>query len=508
MGGITPVPIATSSAPTATPRLADALVTIDAAQSVHPISPLIYGLNGAPAEVLAALRPGLNRWGGNPSTRYNWRLGNAWNAGSDYFYRNGDYDYKGKSASDDFVREALAADAEVLLTLPTLGWVAKNNDLDTCSFPTSDGGCGDAEKANCENPGPIADPKRANAPTDVKSALAWLKHLEDQKLAPVRFIAMDNEPDLWGYTHYDVHPTCTTYAEIRDTYLEYAVAVRKAIPAAELLGPVSCCWHFYWNSPAGPADRKEHGGADLLPWFLQQVRKHDEQAGMRTLDVLDIHYYPEGLYNDQDDPETTAHRLRSTRSLWDKTYIDESWINEPVMLIPRMKALIDQHYPGTKLGISEWNWGADGSIGGALALAEVLGIFGREDVYLASYWRYPAPQSPGFFAFKLFTNYDDQGGRFAGTSIHTKSDRPDRVSAFAAADLAKRQITLLLINKDPRREQSALLDLPGGTLQGSAQLYRYSAANLQAIEQHTVESLAAPITLPAQSLSLFVFSAE
>ena len=47
---------------------------------------------------------------------------------------------------------------------------------------------------------------------------------------------------------------------------------------------------------------------------------------------------------------------------------------------------------------SEWNWGADKTMNGALALADVLGILGREDVYLANYWRYPEPQSPGFFA--------------------------------------------------------------------------------------------------------------
>ena len=33
---------------------------------------------------------------------------------------------------------------------------------------------------------------------------------------------MDNEPELWGHTHYDVHPACPTYEEILDRYLTYA----------------------------------------------------------------------------------------------------------------------------------------------------------------------------------------------------------------------------------------------------------------------------------------------
>jgi hypothetical protein len=123
-------------------------------------------MNQAPKEQQQALGIKLNRWGGNPSTRYNWKLSNAWNAGRDYFYRNGDYGYTGSSA-------------------------------------------------------------------------------------------------------------------------------------------------------AGATDKANHDGQDFLPWFLDEMRWHDQQAGVRTLDVLDVHYYPEGLYNDDDDvdPATAAHRLRSTRSL-------------------------------------------------------------------------------------------------------------------------------------------------------------------------------------------------
>ena len=40
------------------------------------------------------------------------------------------------------------------------------------------------------------------------------------------FIAMDNEPELWGDTHYDVHPECPTYEEILDKYLD----VRRGDP--------------------------------------------------------------------------------------------------------------------------------------------------------------------------------------------------------------------------------------------------------------------------------------
>jgi hypothetical protein len=511
----TPVPV--SAVPAASPTSAAAnpggaqgtVIRVDATQNVHPISPLIYGMNQAPVAMQQSLGVRLNRWGGNPSTRYNWKLGNAWNAGSDYFYRNGDYGYTGSSASDDFVAETLAAGGDALVTLPTLGWVAKNNDANTCSFPTPDGQCGDADKASCDTPGAIADPTRANVPSDVSSIVAWVKHLLVEKKYTVRFFEMDNEPDIWGTTHYDVHPKCTTYNEIRDKYLEYASAVRAVAPQAELIGPSTCCCFLYWNSAAGAADKASHDGQDFLPWFLDEVRRHDQQAGVRTLDVLDIHYYPEGLYNDNVDTATAAHRLRSTRSLWDKTYVDESWISEPVNLISRMKQLLVEHYAGTKLGISEWNWGADKDINGALAIADVLGIYGREDVYLATYWRYPEQGSPGFYAFKLFMIYDDRGGHFGDTSVQALSDAPNQVSAYAGLNSAKDRLTVMLVNKDPNNAMAVNLDIKNFNHQGKATLYRYSAANSGGIVStpFALDSQGA-ITLPAYSISLLVIEAH
>ena len=63
---------------------------------------------------------------------------------------------------------------------------------------------------------------------------------------------------------------------------------------------------------------------------------------------------------------------------WDTNYVDPSWINNVIMLIPRMKSWVATNYPGTKIGITEYNWGAEPSINGATAQADILGIFGRE----------------------------------------------------------------------------------------------------------------------------------
>ena len=479
-------------------------IDVDAGSDVHPISPYIYGVSGAPPDYLLALDAHLNSWGGNANTRYNWQLGNAWNAARDWEYRNGDYGYKGKSASDDFISQTLSTGADVLMTLPTIGWVASNNDNNTCSFPGADGKCSNAKGASCRQAGEVADPNRANVPSDVNSIVAWVKHMTADAKYNVRFMAMDNEPDVWGETHYDVHPKCTTYDEIRDKYIEYADAVRAVAPKALLFGPVSCCWYYYWTSMAGPGDKAAHGNKDLLPWFLEELRKHDEKSGVRTLDVLDIHYYPAGFYNDQVDAKMAAGRLRSTRSLWDKTYPDESWIKDPVYLIPRMKEMITANYPGTLFGISEWNWGADKTMNGALAIADVLGIYGREDVYFATYWRYPELNQPGFFGFRMFTNYDGKGSDFGDTSVRASSFDQDKVASYASLDSKTGKLMLMLINKDPDNEAQIKLNIKGFTPSGKGDLYRYSQAQIKAITHDALTFSDGNMVLPAYSISLVI----
>ena len=115
-----------------------------------------------------------------------------------------------------------------------------------------------------------------------------------------------------------------------------------------------------------------------------------------------------------------------------------------------MHEWIDQYYPGTALAINEWNWGADETVNGALAIADVLGIFGREGVDMAAYWTYPPVGSPGAQAFRVFTNYDGAGGGFGDQSLPvTTSVDPDDVSVFANLDTLTDDVVLVAINKRP-----------------------------------------------------------
>ncbi len=462
-----------------------AQVNIDLNKDVHPISPMIYGISTTSRDVILDLRPGLNNWGDNSSSRYNWELGNAWNTGRDDSYHNTNFGVVSSSASDLFVSLSQSINAATRLTLPTLGWVAKNANPQTCSFPLPDGSCGNAEEASCLVPGEVADPELANVESNVDWVIQWVNRLMGR--SAITIFALDNEPDMWGITHYDVHPQCTTYQEILQKYLEYAVPVREAAPKVKLAGPVTSGWNYYWNSPAGTSDKQQNGGEDFLPWFLDQLKKHDTENETSTIDVLDIHYFPEGLNNQDADPETAAHRNRAPRSLWDPTYVDKSSINEPVNLIPRMKDIIAEHYPGLQLGISAWNFGADENINGALAIADVLGIFGREDIYYASYLKSPPKDKPGAFAFKMYTNYDGLGNSFGDTSVQASSDMPDLITAYASVEQRTGRIHLMIINKHPKSSIKVKVNIADFEAPRRVVLYQYSREVLDKIVMTNVK---------------------
>ncbi len=523
----------------AAPTAATVAVTVNARAGRHAISPLIYGMAMAPEDYVSDLRLPLNRWGGNDKSRYDWVLGNAENAAHDWGYRNRTASNAvlppaSSSAADALVRADRAHGAATLLTVPTIGWVARDADNGNASTNVPDGGgpgLAGAEGAIAGyNPAAnrsrtsVRSVARKGAPFTDRPSLTggvvyqdeWVYHLKktfgDGAHGGVQFFAMDNEPDLWDSTHTDVHPARMGYDDVLRSFLDYATAVKAVDPTALVTGPVSWGWTGYNHSALDrgddnfktSADQARHGGTPFLPWFLGQVRAHDARTGARSLDVLDVHFYPQaaGVFSGQTDKATQALRLRATRSLWDPTYSDESWVGVPVRLIPRLKEWIASGYPGTRLGITEWNFGADPQINGGLAIADVLGIFGREDVYLADYWAYPNKDSPGYLAFKLYRSPDGRGNGFGDVSCAASSADQGRLGVYAATDSRTGELTLMLINKMSKATITAPLTIKGVSPAGTVKMWRCDADNPKGIAAYPSALLPSVLTLPPQSMTL------
>jgi uncharacterized protein (TIGR03437 family) len=171
-----------------------------------------------------------------------------------------------------------------------------------------------------------------------------------------------------------------------------------------------------------------------------------------------------------------------------------------------MQQWVNQNYPGTKLAITEYSWGATNVITGAIAQADILGIFGAYGLDLGTLWGQPATTDPGAFAFKIFLNYDGNGSQFGGTGVSATSSDPDTLSIFAAQRVDS-ALTVLVLNKTTGAIGDSI-SLANFTPAGAAQVWQYSPANLAAIVRQTADinvggnSLTA--TFPAYSLTLLV----
>ena len=515
---------------------------IDASQVQGDISPHIYGINFADETLADDLQLPVNRWGGNATTRFNWQNDTS-NRASDWFFENipntnaAPGDLPDGSAADLFVEQNLRTGTASLLTIPMIGWTPASRAV-TCGFSVAKYGpqmATDPWQPDCGN-GVLPDGLTVitgNDPLDTSISITetfvqnWVSHLTGKygfsTGSGVTFYNLDNEPMLWNETHRDVHPGPAGYDEIRDLTLQYGAAIKAVDPGARLLGPTVWGWTAYFYSAldwdaggswwSNPVDRNAHGGEPFLPWYLQQLAAYETAEGMRLLDYLDAHYYPQApgvALSSAGDPVTQALRLRSTRSLWDPTYVDESWIggsgDPPVQLIPRLQGWIEDHYPGTKLAITEYNWGALDHINGALAQADVLGIFGREGVDLATLWAPPAYDEPGAFAFRVYRNYDGQGNKFGELSLSANSADQDQLAIYAAERIQDRALTVVVINKTSAALTSAV-NLSGFMPAPGAEVYRYSAGNLGDIELLAPQAVGPggfTAVFPAESITLFI----
>ncbi len=512
----------------------------------HPISPYIYGMNFADEDLAAELRLPVRRWGGNSTTRYNWQ-NDTLNTGSDWFFENIPQDnahpesLPNGSTTDHFIEQNRRTGTQTLLTIPMIGWTAKRRTSGhpfDCGFQVSRYGTQDEVDSwdtNCGNGLSGGSPITSNDPTDTSIAITplfvqdWMTHLSDKYGSAanggVRFYNLDNEPMLWNSTHRDVHPTGAGYDELYTRTVQYAAAIKTTDPDAKTLGPVLWGWTAYYYSAldittGGPSwwdtrpDRKNHGDIPFVQWYLQQMQAYQTQHGTRLLDYLDLHYYPqaEGVFSDSPgDASQQALRLRSTRSLWDPTYSDESWIADTeggpaVRLIPRMHAWVNANYPSTNLAISEYSWGAMCHINGALTQADVLGILGRERLDLATLWGPPSSDQPGAFAFRMYRNYDGLGSGFGETGVSATSADQSQLAVYAAQRTADSALTVMVINKQADT-LSSTITISGFSALGVVHVYRYSNQDVSAI-QHladtTLTSGSLSTSYPGSSITLLV----
>ncbi|MEO7913118.1 MAG: glycoside hydrolase family 44 protein, partial [Roseiflexaceae bacterium] len=203
-----------SGTPAADPAGSGPALAVDTSADRHAISPLIYGMNFPDPALLNDLGLTVQRWGGNATTRYNWRNDTS-NRASDWFFENVPNEnanvaaLPNGSSSDTFVDQGQKAGVKTILTIPLIGWTPKSRAI-SCGFASATypdqhklddaHGCGDGTT-------PGGKPIVGNNPTDTSQAIGpdfvgdWVQHLVTQfgtgEENGVAFYNLDNEPFLW-----------------------------------------------------------------------------------------------------------------------------------------------------------------------------------------------------------------------------------------------------------------------------------------------------------------------
>ena len=513
-------------------------IAIDANANRHVISPQIYGTAFATSNQLSDLNFTMNRSGGNNETRYNW-LTNAHNLDFDYYFESyPDSSSVAGATADAFVANSKNGGAQPMITVPMIGWSPKlgagrsilysyavtkyGPQTSVDQYLTNAGnGISVTNNAHITN----NNPADANFATDVSFQQGYVHHLignwGKSTNGGIGYYLMDNEHSLWSSTHQDIHPVGPTMQEIWTKILATATMVKSNDPNVLVLGPEEWGWsgYFYsgydqqWASQhsdynaADFPDRSTNGGMDYMPWLLNQFHQYNTTNGQRLLDYFTLHCYPqEGDVSTEDASSGTALlRNQSTRVFWDSNYVDPSWINNTIMLIPRMHNWVSNYYPGTKIGITEYNWGAESNISGATAQADLLGIFGWQNLDLATRWTTPAVGIPAYNAMKMYRNYDGNKSTFGEASVSCLTTNPDNVSSFAAVRSVDGALTVMVINKQLIATATTTISLTNFSAGTTVQEWQLTSSNVITrladvpVSANTISNL-----LPAQSITLFI----
>jgi hypothetical protein len=161
-------------------------------------------------------------------------------------------------------------------------------------------------------------------------------------------------------------------------------------------------------------------------------------------------------------------------------YFDTNWY--PRQMIPRLLGKIAAAYPGGStapgLSFSEYNAGCELSIGGGVAQADLLGVFGREGAFAATAW--PLESTSANFliaAFDLYRNYDGNGAVVGDTAVMatTSEVRATSVYAFTHSD-GSPGAEIVAINKQAS-PQSVSLQISNVPALASATLFQLAGSN-------------------------------
>lgn len=499
--------------------------SVSSSENRLKVSPYIYGYNDisyysprTPASLT------LRRYGGNRWTTYNWE-NNASNAGSDYGPHSSDGFLGSSTIPGEGVRSRVQSaqngNNASLITVPVLDYVAADK-LGNVTEVASSTSTRWISNQMTSPAAPSQTPSTSDRVVYQNEFVSFVErtfpsaHSDPQREI---FYSLDNEPGLWSDTHPMLHPNPTRYDEMATRTVHAARMIKNIAPRAQVFGAVTYGFYEMENLQDAP----DAAGRNYIDFILSTWRQAEVSAGQRLVDVLDIHWYPEARSTDNvrvttvntSNPSNAVvdARLQTPRSLWDPTYSETSWIRDyvggPIQLLTTLKQRIARHYPGTKIAITEYDYGGLSHISGGLTQADVLGVFAREGVFAATHWNESSRNNAAYLdgAFDLYVNYDGALGKVGDVSVKAVTTDNANLSIFAFASDLNSELQIIAINKS-RNPLSVDIPITHSVQLNRADVYQLNSLSTRPVVAGTVAVQANRLkySLPPLTATTFALS--
>lgn len=314
---------------------ADVKISVDTKSGVHKYSPYLFGRNTSdipfqPGKTLDPKAESLLKESGikfvrlnngNNATKYNYQK--HLTCHPDWYSNiyDCDWDMSSKVMNESF------PGIQAMYSFQLCGYVASTkehnfNDWEFnksqwgewCSWPLCGGGEVidlDKKEYKAGDPSLYLEEWTPEQTTDI---LTYWKDDLKRDMSQFIYWNMDNEPEMWSWTHKDVQPDFDPEFYIQQ-YVKAALAAKKKFPEIKLCGPVAGS-EWTWFKTSSPTNSTPTLDGEKMPWlkyFIVRIAQEQKKHGVKLLDVLDIHYYPSGEKSEE-------VNLQSHRTYFDRTY--------------------------------------------------------------------------------------------------------------------------------------------------------------------------------------------
>jgi len=419
-------------------------VTVDVAAGRLPISPYLYGKNGAmdekDAQVVREAGIRISREShGNNCTKYNWR--DDLSSHPDWYnnvYKQG-WPERARKLQDE------SPDMQGLFGFQVLGWVAKTDAVNFREWEAN------PRPEPHENLCGGGDPKLYLQPWTARDTVDILDHWFGPGglgLDPARFRYwhLDNEPECWASTHDDISPKDLPAEECVQRYVAVAKEVKTRYPQVRLMAPGFTSEWMWWNW-----NNEFVGGMPWMEYFVKRMAEESRAFGKPLLDVVDFHTYVGGNASDED--ALQEHRIfydpdyRFPRANGCKRFPDGGWHDDQAVecIFGRMEAWLSTYFGpdhGITLGITEAAGPSQDEMINALWYASMLGTFSDHGVEVFTPWEW---RESWWEVVHLFSRYARE------LSVEARSSGEPQLSAYASVNAAGTGMTVILVNRATTR---------------------------------------------------------